>query len=618
MLALLTRRRAHDIVHHIQIIDHGKTTSFPTISGARLPRMTADGTKFSIVTDNEILVFDATNTIAKTIKIKRQIIDTQWSPDGKKLLILAVQRSQERSSIRYDWSPPAMPHRTLQLVDIDEPDKSISLPTSNLLISHPLAPGMVWHPDGKSIFFAATTENHIGAWGQSQVYRLDLADQRLTKAAPPGSYNPVMSADGKLLAYVALKGKFSSHKIADIKISALDGDDTNCKIESWDAAPSLLGFTKDNKTIVYAEARGVTSTIGTASCENPSPTEVSMDGRLISSLDLIPRPRTYVLMPKSEMVAAVLETATDAPEIFMMKLDNVGKLKDGNWLKISDINAGIPSSTFRTESVTWRNESGFRIEGLLSIPNTARPTDGYPLLTVLHGGPPNVSQNIFLRAPFIYPLEAYLESGIAVFRPNYSGSLGYGPNFRSGLSGNIGRHDVNSILSGIETLIDRKVVNPGKLGIAGWSYGGFLSSALIRKSPIFKAASIGAGPANLSSYIPTSDFPELFIHYFDGSRPFEAAQKIAKASPIFHPVTRPIPVLIQHGKNDLRVPFSQAVENWYGLRASGANVTLSVFPEEGHSLRGAESFRIGACENYVFFIHHLLDDDAPSLHSCYE
>ncbi|WP_081786616.1 S9 family peptidase [Kordiimonas gwangyangensis] len=417
------------------------------------------------------------------------------------------------------------------------------------------------------------------------------------------AFNPLYSPDGKKLAFLKVDDGPSSHRILRTHILDIASGGIIPFANTPDQMPYLLSWTSDSSGVFFAETHRTLSTFGIV--REGGVKRLDIGERLISSVHLIPVGHPVDISRDGTRAALVLEKSNQPPEIY------VHSLGEGQPNPVSEINAAVVKEGYpSSQTVEWQNSEGDMIEGLLTLPLGHVPGTPLPVLTFVHGGPPNVSQDVFLSAPHIFPRGALLEKGIAIFSPNFTGSLGYGGAFRRHLAGALGQRDIDDVLTGVQHLVDTGIADPEKLAIGGWSYGGYVSSMAIRRSDRFLAASIGAGPSNLVSYIATSDFSQLFEDYFAGARPWQAVEAFSEASPVAHPAAGKLKVLIQHGESDQRVPFSQAIENLYSLKTSGADVRLSVFPGRGHVLFTPADLRVSSCENYILFTSVLLAENS--------
>src|SRR5262249_32857885 len=160
--------------------------------------------------------------------------------------------------------------------------------------------------------------------------------------------------------------------------------------------------------------------------------------------------------------------------------------------KITDMNAQLSNFTLGTvEVVSWTSKDGAAIEGVLHKPANYDPSKKYPLLVVIHGGPTGISRPLLSPGNRYYPIELFLARGALVLEPNYRGSAGYGEKFRALNVRNLGVGDMWDVMSGIDSLIAKGIVDPARLGSMGWSQGGYISAFLTTNTDRFKAISVG-------------------------------------------------------------------------------------------------------------------------------
>jgi dipeptidyl aminopeptidase/acylaminoacyl peptidase len=164
------------------------------------------------------------------------------------------------------------------------------------------------------------------------------------------------------------------------------------------------------------------------------------------------------------------------------------------------------------------------------------------------------------------------------------GSSGYGRAFRYANYGDWGGGDYQDIMSGVDAMIDRGIVDPDRLGVMGWSYGGYMTSWVITQTDRFRAASVGAGLPNLMSFAGTADVPGFIPDYFGGEY-WDVLDKWQARSAMFNIKGVTTPTLIQHGERDDRVPISQAYELYNALGRQGVETKMVVYPRQPHGIR---------------------------------
>jgi dipeptidyl aminopeptidase/acylaminoacyl peptidase len=200
---------------------------------------------------------------------------------------------------------------------------------------------------------------------------------------------------------------------------------------------------------------------------------------------------------------------------------------------------------------------------------------------MVHGGPTGVFTRAFVGMPGPYPIPAFAERGYAVLRVNPRGSSGYGRTFRYANLKDWGGGDYKDIMSGVDHVIALGVADPDRLGIMGWSYGGYMTSWVITQTKRFKAASVGAGVTNLMSFTGTADIPGFVPDYFGGEY-WDVFDRWRAHSAMFNVKGVTTPTLIQHGEADVRVPVSQGYELYNALVRQHVPTKMIVYPRQAH------------------------------------
>jgi dipeptidyl aminopeptidase/acylaminoacyl peptidase len=183
----------------------------------------------------------------------------------------------------------------------------------------------------------------------------------------------------------------------------------------------------------------------------------------------------------------------------------------------------------------------------------------------------------------LYPVATFAARGYAVLRGNPRGSSGYGKEFRFANQKDWGGGDYQDLMRGVDRVIEMGVADPERLGVMGWSYGGYMTSWILTQTKRFKAASVGAGVTNLMSFTGTADIPGFLPDYF-GAQPWDNPDTYRDHSAMFNVKGVTTPTLIQHPEADVRVPISQGYELYNALRAQGVETRMLVLPRQPHGL----------------------------------
>jgi dipeptidyl aminopeptidase/acylaminoacyl peptidase len=177
-------------------------------------------------------------------------------------------------------------------------------------------------------------------------------------------------------------------------------------------------------------------------------------------------------------------------------------------------------------------------------------------------------------------------AGYAVFLPNPRGGQGHGHAFAARVAGAVGRGEWTDILAGIDMLIADGVADSDRLGIAGWSHGGFMAAWAVGQTGRFKAALMGAGISDWGMLAATGE-EGPFEAGLGGSTGWEGTgpHRHDQLSPISFASNIRTPVLIIHGESDTNVPIAQAEFFHRALRRFGVEHEYVVYPRENHSIR---------------------------------
>jgi dipeptidyl aminopeptidase/acylaminoacyl peptidase len=260
------------------------------------------------------------------------------------------------------------------------------------------------------------------------------------------------------------------------------------------------------------------------------------------------------------------------------------------------------------EIISWSSSDNLEIEGVLTTPIDVDWNKKYPLLVFIHGGPAWASFPIHSSCfNEKYPVESFIEKGFIVLEPNYRGSSGYGNDFLKANYRNLGIGDYQDVISGVDTLVERGIADKDRVGVMGWSQGGFISAFCTTYSDRFKAISVGGGITNWVTNYVNTDLPS-FIRMHVGGTPWNDPEIYAKSSPMTYIQSACTPTLIQHGEKDARVPLVNANELYKGLRDMEVDTELIIFEGMGYSSEKPGIHRAIMKQNLMWFSHYILGE----------
>jgi dipeptidyl aminopeptidase/acylaminoacyl peptidase len=454
------------------------------------------------------------------------------------------------------------------------------------LTSGPFTVGrFAWSPDGRSIAFDHTVNPALANGGSADISIVTVADasvRALVTQAGPDTH-PVWSPDGSRIAFeTAMANPAFFYSNGLIAIVASSGGAPSVVSSAFDEDPSIVAWKPGG--LFFAASARTYAYLYKLNPDTKAITKVSPVDRTVNS--------SFSLSNDGETIASLRSDATSMAEVF------VGSKK------LTDLNAqtaGWPTGTL--DVVSWKSQDGATIEGVLHKPADFDPAKKYPLLVVIHGGPTGVSRAVPFTST-IYPIDVWVPRGVLVLEPNYRGSAGYGEKFRALNVRNLGVGDAWDVLSGIDSLIAKGMVDPARVGTMGWSQGGYISAFLAtHDASRFKAISVGAGISDWMTYYVNTDITPFTRQYLKAT-PWDDPEIYAKTSPITYIKQAKTPTLIQHGATDQRVPLPNAFELYHGLQDNHVPTKLIVyqgFGGVGHGPSKPKSNRATMDHNVEWF-----------------
>ena len=282
----------------------------------------------------------------------------------------------------------------------------------------------------------------------------------------------------------------------------------------------------------------------------------------------------FSLSSDGKIAAAELSKYNSPPEVFAGPL--------GEWRQLTNNNAALQANWGKAESVEWTNE-GFNIQGWLIPPAKVESGQKYPMVVLIHGGPSSVTTSEWpassgMSRAIIAALSA---RGYYVLLPNPRGSYGQGEEFTRANVKDFGGGDLRDDLAGVDAAIKKYPIDPNRLGVTGWSYGGFMTMWTVTQTNRFRAAVAGAGIANWQSYYGQNLIDQWMIPFF-GASVYDDPAVYEKSSPIHFIKKVKTPTLVIVGERDAECPASQSYEFWHALKTIAVPTKLIISPGEGH------------------------------------
>ncbi len=514
----------------------------------------------------QLYVADLASGQARKLTEARGFLDAPgWSPDGKTLAILFTENAVRAAgplvaeAAQTGVIKDAVTEQRLALVDAAGGKLRQISPEDMYVYEYD------WSPDGKRFVVTAAPGNGDNNWYIAQIYTLNAGGGEMKSIYKPPLQIavPTWSPDGKSVAFI---GGIMSDEVAvggDIFVAPAEGGQARNITPGMKASASSLMWSQNGKIIFTEWIDGGNAIASVVPGAKP---EILWQGD-----DLITMGGTGLPLGDGNTAAVVRQSFSRAPEIWAGPI--------GQWKQITSRNANLKPAWGDAKSIHWTNE-GFNLQGWLLYPRNFDPSRKYPMVVNVHGGPSAMARSSWPGSRS-FPV-ALSGDGYFVFFPNPRGSYGQGEDFTRANVKDFGYGDWRDILSGVDAAIKQAPIDEHRLGLTGWSYGGYMTMWGVTQTNRFAAAVAGAGIANLQSYYGENQIDQWLIPFF-GASVYEDPAVYAKSSPITFIKNAKTPTLILVGDSDGECPTPQSYEFWHALKTMGVENEFVVYEHEGHA-----------------------------------
>ncbi len=422
-------------------------------------------------------------------------------------------------------------------------------------------------PDGKEILFVSNRSENPDANHNRDIWAVGVESgkiRQITTNVGPDS-NPNWSHNGRYITYLAstnfnnLYGTTFLWMVPaqggePVKLTAkLDRNVSNKPL--WSADDRFIYFVLEDSGNLHL-------------CRIPSSggeIERVIAGERVA--------RTPVISPDGQYLAFMLGDTMAPPELYIAKAtgEELKKLTSVNDEFLAKLKLSQP------ENIHYKSFDGQEVEGWMIKPVDFLPGKKYPMVVKAHGGPQSQYSTSFNLEFQLLAAEGYV-----VLYTNPRGSTGYGEPFCRAIWADWGNKDLKDVVAGVDYVLKQGYVDPEKLGISGWSYGGIMTNYAITRTNRFQAAVSGASE---SDYFSCYGYDDLHIWWeTELGLPWENFQLYRKISPIVDVKKVKTPTLFMCGQNDYRCPLPQSEQMYLSLKKLGLETELVIYPGESHGI----------------------------------
>ena len=595
------------------------------------PVISPDGNKIAFIVskpdwrkDKAIQNLDLINsngTSLRTITYKReQISNLSWSPDGKSLGFISKDSETKKPQIfimpmsggdpvcitdsktgvkEFTWSPNGKTIAYVAQDTIPNPkaikhhEDAFKVNDNNFLVRAELQPWhlwivpstggkakqltkgkqslctdqktispLVWSMDGSSILFQLFPDVWEGNGWHCVIGKIETSGGSIdTVIAEQGSGSPSFAPQTDMLAFMRPRNGDQNNGNAVYIVK-----DNKIVDATAELARNINTFTwmPDGSTLLLTGEAGTRSVIWKLPVNGKASQIFLGEVNCASKLSI----------SKNGTIAFIGNTSTHPAELYVLGNENKAPIR------LTNLNIFIDSlSLSKTEGISWNGPDGFKEDGVLNYPLNYVPGKKYPLVMVIHGGPEGASTVEFSSLP-----QLLAAKGFYVFQPNYRGSTNLGDKYQHAIYRNTGKGPGEDVMAGLNKVEEMVAVDTDRIGISGWSYGGYMTSWLNGYYPDkWKAAVEGAALNDwvmdyTIAYYQTGDL------YFFGGSPWtkEYWDIWREQSPIIYAKNVKAPTLIMGDVGDSNVPLVNSYEMYHALKDNGVHVEFYAYPANTH------------------------------------
>ena len=551
-------------------------------NGDRLAFVAADGTGKDA--KPQVFVLPMTGGEARKITDALNGIEQlAWRPDGKEIAYVTSDEPENKKEIEkhhdafeagdndflateaalpsHIWILPAEGGKARRLTS-----GAWSLPKS-APPSSPASP-ISWSPDGKWLLFTRQEYPHQGDADLTTLQMLNVETGEIRKLTKHDKFESfgLFSPDGSHVAYWYPRDGDPNNE-NEILVTQTTGGDGSDATRSIDHDLMRAIWMPDGNSLLVGGHDGTQTSLWVQPLAGAA--------KKLPLGDISPSWLFWVdaFVGRKGEIAFTGSTPTQPSELYYMAPAN------DKPRRLTDFNREIASLALgKAERFEWKGPDGFQEDGVLFYPPDFQKDHKYPLVLIIHGGPQASTTTQFSFLP-----QLMATHGFVVFSPNYRGSDNLGNAYQRAIWNDAGDGPGRDVIAGIDALKKRSFIDTSKIGVTGWSYGGYMTSWLIGHYQIWKAAVAGAPVTDLYDEYNLADGNVSARYSFKGS-PYmgENLKDYRAQSPITYAAQMKTPTLILHDTGDARVTITQGYSLYHALKDNGVPVKFIVYPVAGH------------------------------------
>lgn len=420
-----------------------------------------------------------------------------------------------------------------------------------------------WSPDGRSIAFASNRSSEPDDNYNLDIWTIELASGNVTRLTSDAGEDtqPVWAPDGRHIAYMNTPVDPPIYStLRAMLVDARGGVPVDLTGRFDRQVNDGPRWAPDGRSVYVPIIEGGRVPLA----------RVTLDGRRTTVLD--GEVGEFAVGP--DFVVGAMDTPAGATDVYAAPADGSGPpvgIGHVNDTLFQTVEVSVP------EAVHFKSADGTPIEAFVIKPPHFDESRKYPLIMRLHGGPvDHHTDSFWFEAQYLASI------GYVVVLPNPRGSNGYGEAFSNAIAADWGNKDYDDVMAAVDFVIGQGYVDPGRMGVGGWSYGGLLTNYVIAKTNRFLAAVSGASESDMFGAFGTDDLRKEWLSEL--GPPWDHVELYRRLSPIMNVRKMVTPTLVMCGEDDLRCPLPQSEQLYLALRTIGTPTALIIYPGQSHDM----------------------------------
>ena len=419
-------------------------------------------------------------------------------------------------------------------------------------------------PDGGTLLFDGLMEDADGLYRESHVYALDLASgdiRQLTSERGPWG-RPVVSPDGSSIAYTGFRWTPQTYKTTELYMMDADGGNARLVSGGLDRDIGAMEWSGDSQGVFFTAGDRGTMNVHYATTDG-AVNQVTEGNHMLS----------LTSAARGGRAVGTLSAPHQPGDVVTYDLRRPGEIR-----QLTEVNADVLAGKRlgEVEEIWYESSGGTQVQGWIVKPPGFDPSQSYPLILHIHGGPHGM-----YNVSFSYPYQNFAANGYVTLYTNPRGSTGYGTDFGNAIDNGYPSVDYDDLMAGVDAVIDRGYVNEDQMYVTGCSGGGVLSSWVIGHTTRFAAAGVRCPVINWMSFAGTADITVWSYYRYHGY-PWDNPDKYLEHSSLMYVDNVTTPTILMTGELDLRTPMAQTEEYYQALKQLGVPTKMLRFQGEYH------------------------------------